>query len=317
MSLTVEPCPAAEARHGQPGRVLLHPHDMATLGLSMGEPVLLRTLGDREAPRVGDIDPAEDWAAFQRIIAQPRPLLAVGTVWPASQASERCVLLSAMLRGNANAALGDAVQLWPIERSRRAGQLRVLPAASCTLLDRRSAAGTTPPLSLPAGSTLRSYLKSRLQGQYAVLGNELIIPLLGEKRVFRVTALEPPLPAAAGEPAAAPPENIVATVYLIGPVTELHIAEHTGNTAAWTADKIEPEPELEPSRAAPIVVVGGLEKQLASVRELLDVALHSPLRMEQLGLRPPSGVLLYGPPGTGKTLIARRLAAVSTQAMRI
>merc|ERR1719333_496281 len=30
---------------------------------------------------------------------------------------------------------------------------------------------------------------------------------------------------------------------------------------------------------------------------------------ENLGIRPPKGVLLYGPPGTGKTLIARACAA--------
>ena len=37
----MEPHPPGEARQGQVGRVLLNPRDMANLGVSMGEPVLL------------------------------------------------------------------------------------------------------------------------------------------------------------------------------------------------------------------------------------------------------------------------------------
>jgi AAA family ATPase len=67
--------------------------------------------------------------------------------------------------------------------------------------------------------------------------------------------------------------------------------------------------EGSPDIAAP--PIGGLDEQLGSIQELLDVALHRPEVVQNKGLRPPVGVLLHGPPGTGKTLIARSLAARS------
>ncbi|HWI64303.1 MAG TPA: AAA family ATPase, partial [Symbiobacteriaceae bacterium] len=69
--------------------------------------------------------------------------------------------------------------------------------------------------------------------------------------------------------------------------------------------------EVEHTKARPVTYedVGGLERELARVRELVELPLKYPVLFRQLGVRPPRGVLLYGPPGTGKTLIARAIAA--------
>ncbi len=58
--------------------------------------------------------------------------------------------------------------------------------------------------------------------------------------------------------------------------------------------------------------VGGLERELQHVRELIELPLRHPELFDRLGIEPPKGVLLYGPPGTGKTLIARAVAAESS-----
>merc|ERR1712087_763754 len=54
--------------------------------------------------------------------------------------------------------------------------------------------------------------------------------------------------------------------------------------------------------------IGGVLKQLANIRELVELPLRHPQLFKAIGVKPPRGILLYGPPGTGKTLIARAVA---------
>ncbi len=57
--------------------------------------------------------------------------------------------------------------------------------------------------------------------------------------------------------------------------------------------------------------VGGLAEAKEEVREAVEYPLTDHERFDQIGIRPPRGVLLYGPPGTGKTLIAKAAASES------
>jgi len=54
--------------------------------------------------------------------------------------------------------------------------------------------------------------------------------------------------------------------------------------------------------------IGGIRKQLAQIRELVELPLRHPQLFKSIGIKPPRGILLFGPPGTGKTLIARAVA---------
>merc|ERR550514_618184 len=54
--------------------------------------------------------------------------------------------------------------------------------------------------------------------------------------------------------------------------------------------------------------IGGCRRQMAQIREMIELPLRHPTLFKTLGVKPPRGILMYGPPGTGKTLIARAVA---------
>jgi transitional endoplasmic reticulum ATPase len=75
--------------------------------------------------------------------------------------------------------------------------------------------------------------------------------------------------------------------------------------------------EIEPSAMREVLVeisdvswkdVGGIGTLRQEIVESVEWPLKRPAKFEEMGIRPPRGVLLYGPPGTGKTLIARAVA---------
>ena len=119
-------------------------------------------------------------------------------------------------------------------------------------------------------------LRERLTGTCVVQGNRLRVLSQAQRLDYRVLETEP-----------------------AGPVM----------IQAGTSIRIMVDGKLqERSMAVSYDDIGGLGKEIARVREMVELPLRHPELFKQLGVDPPKGVLFYGPPGSGKTLIARAVA---------
>lgn len=131
----------------------------------------------------------------------------------------------------------------------------------------------TQPVRIHGGSRL---LVDALMDRPVIKGQTIRVETIGGSLTFRITATNPAGPV------------------LIRRYTQIKVAE-------------KPAEEVE----VPQVTyddIGGLEREIKLVREMIELPLRHPELFDKLGIEPPKGVLLYGPPGTGKTLIAKAVA---------
>ena len=79
------------------------------------------------------------------------------------------------------------------------------------------------------------------------------------------------------------------------------------DTVIKISETVTPEEETR-SEYVTYEDVGGLDREIQRVREMVELPLRHPSLFKRLGIDPPKGVLLRGPPGCGKTLLARAVA---------
>lgn len=58
--------------------------------------------------------------------------------------------------------------------------------------------------------------------------------------------------------------------------------------------------KLEKAPVETYADIGGLDVQIQEIKEAVELPMTHPEYYEEMGIKPPKGVILYGPPGTGK-----------------
>lgn len=203
------------------------------------------------------------------------PLQSANTVEPGT------VRFDGLLRENVGASIDDVVELTPAERQKASAVVLASLAAVAPPAPRgRGLAGLLRRWTRKASPAERGpqsgELRALLEGVPMLVGNRLRIHANGQRLDYRVLETDPE-----------------------GPVL-IH---------AGTSIKVMVDGKLqERVLAVSYDDIGGLGKEIARVREMVELPLRHPELFKQLGVDPPKGVLFHGPPGCGKTLIARAVA---------
>jgi transitional endoplasmic reticulum ATPase len=178
------------------------------------------------------------------------------------------VRMNRVTRNNLRVRLGDIISIQPCPDVKYGKRIHVLPIDD-------TVEGLT-------GSLFDVYLKPYFLEAYRPIHKGDIFMVRGGMRAveFKVVEVDP------------------SPYCIVAPDTVIHC----------DGDPIKREEEEEALNEVGYEDIGGCRKQLAQIKEMVELPLRHPSLFKAIGVKPPRGILLYGPPGTGKTLIARAVA---------
>lgn len=178
------------------------------------------------------------------------------------------VRMNRVVRNNLRIRLGDVVSITPAPNLSYGTRIHVLPIDD-------TIEGLT-------GNLFDVFLKPYFLEAYRPLHKGDIFTVQAAMRTveFKVVETDP------------------APACIVSPDTVIH----------YEGDPIKREEEEESMNDIGYDDLGGVRKQLAQIKEMVELPLRHPQLFKAIGIKPPRGILLFGPPGTGKTLIARAVA---------
>ncbi|MCG1003621.1 MULTISPECIES: CDC48 family AAA ATPase [Halobacterium] len=204
---------------------------------------------------------------------------AVARVWPGypEDEGEGIVRIDGRLRQQADVGIDDAVAVEPAD---------IKPATAVTV---------ALPQNLRVRGDITPMVRDRLSGRPVTTGQTIPISF-GFGGMSTVSGQQIPVKIADTDP-----EGTV----VVSNDTDIQVSEQPAEEIASGG------PAGEGGDSTPNVAyedIGGLDRELEQVREMIELPMRHPELFQQLGIEPPKGVLLHGPPGTGKTLIAKAVA---------
>ncbi|WP_336339043.1 CDC48 family AAA ATPase [Haloarcula brevis] len=203
---------------------------------------------------------------------------AVARVWPGYPEDEGkgIVRIDGQLRQEAGVGIDDPVDIEKAD---------VNPATSVTV---------ALPQNLRVRGNVGPMIRNNLSGQ-AVTQGQTVPVSFGLGPLSSMSGQKIPLKIAETDPSG----TVVVTDSTDIQVSEMPAEQvHSGEGA----------PEARETPDVTYEDIGGLDRELEQVREMIELPMRHPELFQQLGIEPPKGVLLHGPPGTGKTLMAKAVA---------
>jgi len=206
----------------------------------------------------------------------------VATVWPMRDGGDDVVRIDADTRANAGVNVGDTVTV------------------STTSIQDATVVTVRPTSALPDDEDVDDRVKERLLDRPIREGERVNVEGMG---TFVVSLADPPGPVRITD----------STEFSVLDGMTIDLGDESGSVGGSTAETPAGSAtgDAEDEAAGLGVTyedIGGLDDELDTIREMIELPLSEPDVFRRLGIDPPKGVLLYGPPGTGKTLIARAVA---------
>lgn len=241
----------------------------------------------------------------------------VGTVWPSFALEAGTVRLPLAAQIPAGLQSGQTVSIKSLQATQSKSSLRKPPTAASIVLaapaDRPPVLTSLAKLGKSDRQMLTVHAKESLTDLECIHpGQELALSFQGALYLFVVSSILD----TSGQKgwtvttsAHSATTDSSTQVCMMSRTTEVSISSF--DTYSNQMKESAAQSANETLKEDPYAKLGGLDRQIAEIKTLIEMPLMSPEIFVQYGLKPPKGVLLYGPPGTGKTSLARAVATAT------